>query len=566
MALTEFSNEKIGIFLSREVVYVPQYQRGYSWEEAQVDDFWQDLLVLFNDPSMKQHFLGQVVFHRDLNENKVYIIDGQQRITTSVILFDALRTVLQKYSEISMDAKYYGEDITSLQIGRIYADRNEQKLVLGEINKNFFYENIQKEGEINYKLLRDKKNKISKSNMNILNASEYFINAIYKFIENEETAKQKANKLVALTKVFKENFYLLKIETTEINEAYVIFETLNARGKDLETSDLLKNHVLRTAERDMEEANEKWNKIIDTLGESDPTQFIRYFWNSRNALAREKDLYRELRNSIKTPTQVMELLKALGELSEVFISIVSPDDNSFFDSEEINECFIDLKRLKAASYIPIIFALYSKEYKESEILQVAKSIEKLMFRNFLISSKNANKYEAEFANIAKSISDRRLISVEEVIDKITEITIDDEEFYNNFIIFSKTNKKSIRYIFEKIINYTSSETKVLSSSKKIHLEHILPQKHSTSAWKHFTAEEAKEYVWKLGNLTLLGQEYNQKASNKSFEKKKEMYSKSNIQLNRDLVNYEEWTKENIDSRQKELAKLALEVWNIHGDK
>ena len=68
----------------------------------------------------------------------------------------------------------------------------------------------------------------------------------------------------------------MTVETDDINEAYIIFESLNARGKALETADLLKNHILRMAQNDLPSATETWNTIIDNLDNIDPTKFIRY--------------------------------------------------------------------------------------------------------------------------------------------------------------------------------------------------------------------------------------------------------------------------------------------------
>ena len=81
----------------------------------------------------------------------------------------------------------------------------------------------------------------------------------------------------------------MTVETDDINEAYIIFESLNARGKALETADLLKNHILRKAQNDLSSATETWNTIIDNLDNIDPTKFIRYYWNSTKKFAREKD-------------------------------------------------------------------------------------------------------------------------------------------------------------------------------------------------------------------------------------------------------------------------------------
>ncbi len=82
------------------------------------------------------------------------------------------------------------------------------------------------------------------------------------------------------------------VETDDINEAFIIFETLNARGKDLETSDLLKNHLFRISGNSLGIVKEKWQQTIDNLDKIDTTKFIRHYWNSISEFTREKDLYK----------------------------------------------------------------------------------------------------------------------------------------------------------------------------------------------------------------------------------------------------------------------------------
>lgn len=566
MSISKFGFEKLKSFLSNDIYYVPKYQRGYSWEEEQVDDFWQDLLQVYNDSENTEHFLGQVVIHNDLEEGKKYIIDGQQRITTSVILCDIFRTELAVFGDVEPEAAYASEDLNAQQIGRISGKRQNQKLYLGESDNDFFFKNIQTQGSIDYDQIKSSKQKLLKSNLNILYASEYFNRAVQAFLATEDGELKKAKKLMRLVELYLEKFNLMSVETTDINEAYIIFETLNARGKDLETSDLLKNHVLRTAGSDMELASRKWTQIIENLGDTDPTKFIRYFWNSRNSHTREKDLYKELRTYVKSPAVVSQLLEDLMELSELFVALQSPEDSKFFELEELNERILEIHKIKATSFYPIILALYSSNNsnsisdKEISINNVLKSIETLLVRNFVVSGKNPNKYEKEFSSIAKMISDGYLKNDDDIIQKIKVLTVNDEEFEANFRLFTSKKNDVIRYLLRKIINHSNTETRIVDNPKKVHVEHILPKKRSADDWKQFSDEEANDLLWRLGNLTLLGQEYNQKASNKAFDKKKQMYLQSDISMTRELAGLSEWDKEAILNRQNQLSKIALNVW------
>ena len=556
---------KLGSFLGNEKLFIPEYQRGYSWEETQLDDFWIDLVEIYEEKTRDEHFLGQVVIHKNREDGKRYIIDGQQRISTTIILLDILRTKFKEIADSTNnnDANDDAEDINTKYIGRVSESKKEQYLSMGGVDKEFFINYIQARGPIDYSDRKFEKKRLRPSNYNIFYASKFFEDKVSKFIT------QKApNEYIELNKLYQcliNQFILMTVETDDINEAYIIFESLNARGKALETADLLKNHILRVAQSDLSSATETWNTIIDNLDNIDPTKFIRYYWNSTNRFAREKDLFKALRKDIKTQSDVNTLLANLRFLSKVCAAILHPEDNKDFDLTELNERLIEMQKLDASSYIPVIFALRLQNYSEEDINEVLKAIETLVVRNFVVSGLVANKYELEFAQIAKSISDKSWSphnnppTKDDILKKLYSLMVSDEEFINNFKVFNSKKNAVIRYLLRKINNYDISETKIVDDSNRVHVEHILPKKINED-WINFNDEDHETYLWRLGNLTLLGQEYNNRAKNKGFDKKKEIYKKSEIKMTRDLVSIDDWTTFTIVKRQEDFAEIALKIW------
>jgi hypothetical protein len=556
---------KLGSFLGNEKLFIPEYQRGYSWEETQLDDFWIDLIEIYQEKTRDEHFLGQVVIHKNKEDGKRYIIDGQQRISTTIILLDILRTKFKEIADSTNnnDANDDAEDINTKYIGRVSESKKEQYLSMGGVDKEFFINYIQARGPIDYSDRKFEKKRLRPSNYNIFYASKFFEDKVSKFI-----TKKSPNEYIELNKLYQcliNQFILMTVETDDINEAYIIFESLNARGKALETADLLKNHILRVAQSDLSSATETWNTIIDNLDNIDPTKFIRYYWNSTNRFAREKDLFKALRKDIKTQSDVNTLLANLRFLSKVCAAILHPEDNKDFDLTELNERLIEMQKLDASSYIPVIFALRLQNYSEEDINEVLKAIETLVVRNFVVSGLVANKYELEFAQIAKSISDKSWSphnnppTKDDILKKLYSLMVSDEEFINNFKVFNSKKNAVIRYLLRKINNYDISETKIVDDSNRVHVEHILPKKINED-WINFNDEDHETYLWRLGNLTLLGQEYNNRAKNKGFDKKKEIYKKSEIKMTRDLVSIDDWTTFTIVKRQEDFAEIALKIW------
>ena len=561
---------KLGSFLGNGKLYIPEYQRGYSWEEMQLDDFWIDLVQIYEENTRDEHFLGQVVIHKNKEDSKRYIIDGQQRISTAIILLDILRTKFKEIadSKNNNDANDDAEDINTRYIGRVSETKKEQYLSMGGVDKEFFIKYIQARGPINYNDKKFEKKRLKPSNYNIFYASKFFEDKISKFI-----TKKTPNEYIELNKLYQcliNQFILMTVETDDINEAYIIFESLNARGKALETADLLKNHILRKAHNDLSSATETWNTIIDNLDNIDPTKFIRYYWNSTKKFAREKDLFKSLRKDISSQSDVNTLLSNRRSLSKVCAAILHPDDNKEFDLTELNERLLEMQKLDASSYIPIIFALRLQNYSEKDINEVLKAIETLIVRNFVVSGLVANKYELEFAQIAKSISDKtwppnsdssssKMPTKDDILKKLYSLMVSDEEFINNFRIFNSKKNAVIRYLLRKINNFDINETKIVDDSNRVHVEHILPKK-INDEWINFNDEDHETYLWRLGNLTLLGQEYNNRAKNKGFDKKKEIYKKSEIKMTRDLVSIDDWTTFTIVKRQEDFAEIALRIW------
>ena len=555
MSIKNFAFQTVEAYLSAMNYSVPDYQREFSWnKETEIDDFWTDLVSLIED-SRSEHFLGQIVVHNYNEDEKFYIIDGQQRTATIVIFLSVMRDLFEKIYKSSKLKKAHSrsDDITLKYIGRYDEDDNELKLNLGKTNNEYFKKNIQIYEE---NRVLDKTD--NPSNKKIYDAYVFFTSKLNEKIDKLDNDEAKYNVLFKYYDSLLKKFKVMYVETTDINEAFIIFETLNARGKELETADLLKNHIFRMGGRKTESIQRNWEKMIETLGNIDPTKLIRHYWNSRNTFAREKDLYKNIRQTIINESQSSKLSEELLNASEVYKSLNAPMDDHFFNNS-IMEILISLKTMGAQSFYPIALSMVSKRYSDTDKLKVFKMIEVLVFKNFVIGRQVANKYEILFAQIAKSISSLDSYTADQAVLDIKNSIVSDTEFLNSFSIYSTKTKPIIRYILTKINNSYSSEIKTSIDYQNINIEHIMPQK--ITEWKTISKKEHEKFLWRLGNLTLLGSEYNKKISNKAFPEKKKMYEKSKIQITSQLCKYDAWTINSIQKRQDELGKIALKVWD-----
>ena len=118
-----------------------------------------------------------------------------------------------------------------------------------------------------------------------------------------------------------------------------------------------------------------------------------------------------------------------------------------------------------------------------------------------------------------------------------------------------------------------TEEKRVSDSDDVHLEHIMPQtittkksKEELGNWEKYLGDQAiekhKDYVTKIGNMTLLSGVKNIVASNNPIESKKEIYKESDIKLTQELIDYNSFGFDDVAARSKKLAEMSTEIWNF----
>ena len=569
MSLVNTSTKKISEYFTNASYFIPNHQREYSWTKDEQEDLWLDLKAIIKAPEGQTHFFGQMVIHTEKENNveKKYIIDGQQRSLTSIILMKALSYVItQLISNASDDdnpdeANQILNEIKSTYIGN--ARKKKFAIHAGETNYTYFEDSILKAYPN-----KDRKEKV-KSNELIRTGFWNYVEWIEDYISEETNFDNKIEKLAKVYDAFSDLFTILYVESTELAEAYVIFETLNARGKDLETSDLLKNYIFSKS-NNIAISQRRWKKMIDDLGKADATKYIRHFWNSRKEFTRDKALYRTISHAATTKTECENLLEDLEKHALFYHDMNDPSDVSEISNTDLIASLKALKLLKATSFFPVLLAMHQQNdyFDEDKIAIVACIIEKYVFKNFTICSQTANTAEVFFAKIGKSIYDGDLIDTDEIVRTIAEKVVADEVFETSFKAWNgnASSKDTIRYIFRKIHYYLEPESEVNVNNMEVHIEHILPQ--DSSEWESTITASKKDafidlkdkYLWSLGNLCLLKGKFNQEISNKVFSEKKQRYKDSKIEPNSKIAKYKKWDEASIKQRIDELYSYAKNIW------
>lgn len=545
---------------------VPPYQRDYSWDEDKWEDLFLDITDLEN--SKHPHYMGAIVLQT--GNNKQYsIIDGQQRITTLSIFIIAVIKLLKDLVELGVDkdenqqrVDYFSRtflgDIEPKQLYRV------SKLELNSVNDSFFSAYIVQFKTPAKAILIKEDN----SNRLLLRAYEYF----YKKIKNKLKTKNGEEIASYLSDFIADKIKFIQISVEDELNAYTLFETLNARGVALTSTDLLKNYLFSlvgdgtTRGGGYKVLLSDWNTISSAVGTKDFPNFLRYFINSKQVLVRHNSLYKEIKKTITQYEQVFAMVEELKELSKVYMAFQNPSDElwaSYGKFKELKTYFEELKLFGVSQQIPLLFSAY-KNFDENEFVKVVRICSVISFRYSTIGKLNPNEMERIYNKCAIKVANKEIANSKEVFDNLKSIYVDDETFENSFLSVSidTGKRKLIKYILVNIENQKAN-TDIGFDESDATIEHILPQNiEAESKWaENFSGDEVENFTPRLGNYLLLEVDKNKDIGNKYFDEKKEAYKTSKYVMTSSF-NYNEWNTEKIKQHQKEFARIAKSIWRI----
>ena len=364
------------------------------------------------------------------------------------------------------------------------------------------------------------------------------------------------------------------ITVGEEDEAYTIFETLNARGMDLSFVDLIKNKVFRSFNTTHPDdfAKTKWKELRSTIVSRDGVgsleTFVRHWWIARYNYTSADNVYKHFKKLWNDrEINARSFLEELVGDASLYVKVSSPIVEDFKQQEEkeLYRSLVALKIFNVSQQRPFILNLLKARHKKylklDDVKDVLSFLEKFHFSFNAICSMRPSGIEGSYSKAARQLleatdkhSSKRVIK--ELIQQLKTRLPDKERFKESFskLKFLKgktTQKKLIQYIFNHLetVKQTTSEFK----PDDITLEHILPQSSSSN-----------DFIGTIGNLLPLGEELNVAASNKNFRSKLEIYTKSNYSLTQEFVQNapKKWGKEEINSRTNVLAEDCYDsMWS-----
>jgi hypothetical protein len=573
MAKQQMVSETRGIgqlLNERRYFEVPPHQRDFAWPLGAVEQYIEDVIRAMTE-SDSDYFLGLIVLVDTENAaNKRYeILDGQQRLATTTMIYAAIRQWLRDNGMDNEAAKIQNDFIGISEIGE---DQDEPRIILNISNRDLFQEvvvNPCADKLLETKLLGEGR---YTSTRKLIEAALFCRKSINDLAEKQGTEKKaQAAVLFQLAKYLRDKVQVNCLDVSAPENAYTIFESLNDRGIDLSVLDLLKNHLLRGAGTNEAVILSNWTKMVSTIGDKRGDDFLKVFWTSQFGRIQRGRLFKELKNKYDTKPQITELSKQLARVAEIFGNLEISDSDlwkqySYATQEQVKT----LSLLGAKQTHPIMLAAIDK-FKPDEVEKLLKYLVVLILRYQLIGRGRTGKLEIQSALIAEGISSQKFKAAKPVWEQLRKILPNDEEFEDDFSRYIETTAAVARWILRELEMQKwiddnpgkSIQTTPLKDAALVNLEHILP-KNPNQDWKQVLAtdkEIVSECLHRLGNLCLLDKPTNKNEASGAFIKKSVRYAESEFLLTKEIANnFKEWNRAFIDLRQKQLAKLALKRW------
>lgn len=503
--------------------------------------------------------MGAIVLQNPHGSAKEFtIIDGQQRLATLSIVAIAVIEKIQKLvqQQDNGDANQERQEIlkrTYLSDKDPRSLRYSSKLILNENNNDFYQSNL-----INLRSPRNLR-ALSKSNQLLWQAFKYFSNQLDELDELVRNGERLAD---FLTSIIAQKLLFIQINVEDDSNAYIVFETLNARGIELSSTDLLKNYLfsLFQGPDDLQEAQRQWRRIINTVQMEKFPEFLRYYLSLQETRVRRERLFKRIRQSVTTGLQAFDLLDQLEHYSSLFVALGNANDEFWRDSPENQPYIRELELFRVKQTYPTLFAAYSR-FSREDFTRLLKLIGVISFRYTVVSGLNPNELEALHNKAAIAIMQGAIVYPRQVFEVLRSVYVTDEKFAQDFAVLfisTKGQKKAlVRYILWKLEMDASNRTDITEDAFSV--EHILPESPAESWYKTFTDSQLDDVIYRIGNLTPLEPPLNRQVGNKTYEIKQTAYQNSIYQLTRNIL-ADEWDMDAIANRQRRLAQRAIHIW------
>ncbi|MCQ2899292.1 DUF262 domain-containing protein [Helicobacter pylori] len=554
---------------------IPDYQRPYQWTEKNCEKLLDDLFSSYEYYKESGYFCGSLVLivigtDSETNAETYDIVDGQQRLSTFILLAKVLATLYDK------DLNPTSRELLEKSLGDIDGEKRERL--------HFNAMGLNAKDDFVYALEHFNDSQASK---NKNNKNNYLKNAIC--LKNYLRKKE-----IEDINDFIEWLYLkvvfITITCPDADKALRIFNVLNARGLALSATDIFKGELLKHAkEHEQEEFVSRWNDLSQKCSDNDLKIETLFSWYSTylnpvtSKEKMEKRLVTWFNKLNKTP---LEYLKGVEDFYNAYGEVLGMQDRHAY-----------LLSYKDDDYLRVILCTsLLHRYSDQDIEALKELLVKFYYQDWVAGQTRSTRSQT-CCNIIDALKEKKSVRyiasivVKKYLDdkNITQRFKDnlkDSNLYTKFYYTGKTAKKNswVKPILILVEYFMSDNANpaYIKMDDDLHVERILPQNPDPlSQWvKDFSEEERGLYTHSLANLTLLGGKKNTKALsqvlNQDFKEKKEIYMGKTIMLDNkktfkvmtcykmtiDVAQCTEWTPTSLEKRKEELIQIIESVLTL----
>ncbi|GAA8084248.1 DUF262 domain-containing protein [Helicobacter pylori] len=553
---------------------IPDYQRPYQWTEKNCEKLLDDLFSSYEYYKESGYFCGSLVLivintDSETNAETYDIVDGQQRLSTFILLAKVLATLYDK------DLNTTSRELLEKSLGDIDGEKRERL--------HFNAMGLNAKDDFVYALEHFNDSQASK---NKNNKNNYLKNAICLKNYLKEKEIKDINDFIKWL-----YFKVVFIKTTcpNVSMALRIFSVLNARGLPLHAIDVFKVELLKKLanKKDQEEFVSRWNDLSQKRSDNDlkiETLFSWYLTYLNPVTSREK-----------TEKRLVTWFNKLNKTPLEYLKGVEDFYNAYGEILEMQDRHAHLLSYKDDDYLYVILCASLLHHYSDQDMEALKELLVKFYYQHWVAGRTKPQIVQTCCNIINALKEKKSMDyitsiVKKYLDDYNVLqrfkeNLEDDHLYTKFyLINGKTPKKNswlkpILILVEYFMSDNANPA-YIKMDDDLHVERILPQNPDPSSqWvKDFSEEERGLYAHSLANLTLLGGKKNTKALNQvlnqDFKEKKEIYMGKTIMLDNKktfrvmtcykmtidvATNYTERTPTSLEKRKEELIKRIESV-------
>jgi uncharacterized protein with ParB-like and HNH nuclease domain len=577
------------IFASGSTYRIPAYQRPYSWQavgksdrDSQVIQMWEDIWRFFEDnrANNREYFLGSMVIIEDRDKLRTFeVIDGQQRLTTLVLLFAAMRCFLREV-EKALDSgsdesirRWLSRAIQTLESFTY----NEASLGLAPILKlkiertvgadfNQILEAViscEGDGQLA---------KLDKKNQEI--AQRYFKNRDYflsrlreKFFLVKPVSVEDIRKFEDFFKLLQARVAIVLIKSADFTTAYRIFEILNNRGLPLSNVDLLRNFVLEHLnEAKLPDPDKRWERLETEFPLTE--YFIGRWTESINAAQPQTSAFNDVQRIFReryhdSPAEKkIEIFCRDLEQNLNWYGLIVDEDQSIEDVTIRNAVrFLKLLSNERYSYNILLALFRHRKYQGDADPEISSFLR--VYRSYALHVYLRGQFSSQkIYQAIRALNEGNLNHARQVF----ELSSSDKSALASLLNNPIENNDHARLLLAAYVWHAEEAGADVVKQRLIYekatLEHVIPQQPAagTNWLTDFDKAFRDDFTYRLGNMTLLTQARNSASRNFDFSKKKQIYTKTQLSLTTELAAQPKLTKEYLEERHRRIVETLQEIF------